>query len=90
MERKQPTYKYTTTNKLKLMIESRRAEMTLKNGDKVLIKDVEKDLADYCGVSADFITAIKRGLSQPSLAVAIKIAQYFSINVEDIFELEGD
>ena len=79
----------TTDNSLKSFIAVKRAEMTAeKGGAKVLIKDVEQDLARHCGVTWDTIKMIKRGVNQPSLSVAMLIAKYFRVRVEDIFELE--
>lgn len=87
MSRKSANYGYTTSNKLRQLIEAKRAEKTVEEGRKFLIRDIEKELADYCEVTHDYVQALKRGLSQPSLAVAIKIAEYFNVNVEFIFTL---
>ncbi|KZR57542.1 hypothetical protein A3781_19690 [Bacillus badius] len=55
---------------------------------QVLIRDVEEELAQYCDVTRDTILMIKRGVNQPSLAVALKIAEYFNVPVEEIFKLK--
>lgn len=82
-------YSYTTGNNLKHFITIRRAEMVAeKGGSNVLIRDVEEDLANFCQVTRDTILMIKRGKNQPSLAVAMKIANYFDKPVEDIFKLQ--
>lgn len=81
------SYTYTTDNKLKSFIEAKRAEKTIETGNKVLIRDIEQDLAEYCEVTTDYVLALKRKLSQPSLAVAFKVSQYFGVKIEDIFNL---
>lgn len=81
---------YKTSNnlgkKLMLMQASKIAE---KGGIKVNVAQVEQEVADFCSVSRDTIVMIKRGLNQPSLPLALKIAKYFETTVEDIFKLEG-
>ena len=87
MSRKQPVYNYTTKNDLNRLIRYRQAELTVEHGRKYLIRDIEQDMANYCDVSLDYVKALKRGLSQPSLAVALKIAEYFKGDVNEIFTL---
>ncbi|MGG6449281.1 helix-turn-helix transcriptional regulator [Pseudobacillus badius] len=89
MASKNQKYSYTTTNSLKHFITIRKAEkIAEKNGMQVLIRDVEEELAQYCDVTRDTILMIKRGVNQPSLAVALKIAEYFNVPVEEIFKLK--
>lgn len=89
---KKPVYNYTTKNDLNRLIRYRQAELTVEHGRKYLIRDIEQDLANYCDVSLDYVKALKRGLSQPSLAVALKIAEYFKKEVDEVFTLieKGD
>lgn len=61
--------------------------MALNGGIRVLKQDIINELADYCGLTFDGMNRIKRGLSLPSLPVALKIAEYFDVSVEDIFKL---
>lgn len=78
----------TTTNNLSYYVRLRRAQkVTESGGAKVLIKDVEQELANYCFMSLEGIRAIKLGKVQPSLHVAMRIADFFGVKVEDIFKL---
>jgi DNA-binding XRE family transcriptional regulator len=52
---------------------------------RVTVKDMEEDIAQYIGLSREGFKAIKKGNSNPSLPVAIKLAEYFNVKVEDIF-----
>lgn len=90
MSNKQSKYSYTTSNTLADNLAITRANKAVETKSMWLIREVEEELANHCQVSRDFIVAIKRGNSQPSLAVALKIAQYFNLKVEDIFKLEGE
>lgn len=84
-------YAYTTVNNLKHYITIKKAEkVSERDGMQVLIRDIEEELADFCQVTRDTILMIKRGKNQPSLAVALKIAQYFGVPVEEVFILKED
>jgi DNA-binding XRE family transcriptional regulator len=61
--------------------------MSVNGGIKVTKKDIIAELAKYCGLTWEGINRIKRGMSLPSLPVALKIAEYFNENVENIFKL---
>ena len=48
----------------------------------------QSDLANEIGVSRKTISTIEVGRFVPSTVIALKIAQYFKVPVEDIFSLE--
>ena len=48
----------------------------------------QEELADAMGVSRQTISSLENGRYNPSVILAIKLARYFSINVEDIFIYE--
>lgn len=45
-------------------------------------------LADAVGVSRQTIIAIERGNYVPSVALALKISQFFEVPVEELFTLQ--
>jgi DNA-binding XRE family transcriptional regulator len=45
-------------------------------------------IGDHCGVGWEAIKRISYGMAQPSLPLAMKIAEYFNTTVEDIYKLE--
>lgn len=52
-------------------------------------KDISQSvLAEQVGVSRQTIHSIERGKYVPSTVLALKIAKYFGVKVEEIFELE--
>ncbi len=61
--------------------------MSTNGGEKVLKTDVIGEVAEFCGVGWENINRVKRGIVTPSLTVALRIAKYFNVNVEDIFEI---
>ena len=55
------------------------------------VRMTQQQLADAVGVSRQTINAIESGKFVPSTVLALKIAQNFGKQVEDIFQLgEGD
>ena len=62
---------------------------------KTIIKELRKmklitqqELANELGLSRQTISYIENGVKVPSITIALKIAEFFSIPVEKIFQLE--
>ena len=47
----------------------------------------QEQLAEAVGVSRQTIHAIERGKGEPSLSLALKLAQLFELKVDELFEL---
>lgn len=65
----------------------------MKNTLKVqrALKDISQDdLAKAVGVSRQSIHSIERNKYVPSTLLALRLAHYFQVNVEDLFQLEPD
>ncbi len=52
-------------------------------------KITQAQLAENIKVSRQTIHAIETGKFVPSTTLALKIANYFNVKLEDIFQLEG-
>jgi transcriptional regulator with XRE-family HTH domain len=76
----------TTTTLTKWLREEQRKRIAYAN-EEILMKDIEQELADYCGITINGIRRIKRDLCSPSIEVGFKIAEFFNVKVSDIFEL---
>ncbi len=50
----------------------------------------QQELAEAVGVTRQTIFAIEKGRYTPSVALALKIADYFDTTVEDLFQLIKD
>lgn len=48
----------------------------------------QTELAEQVGVSKQTILSIETGRFVPSTVLALKIARFFKLKVEDVFELE--
>lgn len=65
----------------------------MKNNIKVLraIKNIsQEELAKKIQVSRQTINAMEKGKYVPSTLLALKLAQFFETQVEDIFTLENE
>ncbi|MBX2866658.1 helix-turn-helix transcriptional regulator [Candidatus Kaiserbacteria bacterium] len=49
----------------------------------------QEDLAGAVGVSRQTIIAIEKGSYVPSVLLALKLATYFNVSVEDLFSYEA-
>ena len=48
----------------------------------------QEDLAKSIGVTRQTILAIEKGKYVPSLDLAFKIARYFHVNIEEVFQYD--
>ncbi|KAA9219693.1 MULTISPECIES: helix-turn-helix transcriptional regulator [Aerococcus] len=65
----------------------------MKNKLKSIRKEhkmTQQDLADLVGVSRQTINMVENNKYDPSLHLAMTIARYLNLHVEDIFLLEED
>lgn len=46
----------------------------------------QEDLAQALGVSRQTVISLEKGKYNPSLALAFKLAHYFGLSIEDIFD----
>jgi putative transcriptional regulator len=63
----------------------------MKNKIKVFraMHDItQEDLARSIGVTRQTILAIEKGKYVPSLDLAFKIARYFHVNIEEVFQFD--
>ncbi|HPF33337.1 MAG TPA: helix-turn-helix transcriptional regulator [Candidatus Sabulitectum sp.] len=67
--------------------------MKLKNRIRVLRAEKEisqKELAEVIGVSRQTVNSIEKGKFNPSVITALKLAEYFAVNVETVFQILED
>lgn len=50
----------------------------------------QEDLAQALGVSRQTVISLEKGKCNPSLALAFKLARYFNLSIEDIFDDSDD
>ena len=50
----------------------------------------QQELADNIGVSRKTISTVETGRFTPSVVIALKLARFFELPVEKVFELESD
>ena len=52
--------------------------------------DVDQEKAQALGVSRQTVISLEKGKYNPSLALAFKLARYFNLSIEDIFDDSDD
>jgi putative transcriptional regulator len=57
---------------------------------RLMLDKTQEDIANVIGVSRQTIHAIEKNKFVPSVQTAIKLAKYFGLSVEDLFELGDD
>lgn len=50
----------------------------------------QEDLAQALGVSRQTVISLEKGKYNPSLALAFKLARYFNLSIEDVFDDSDD
>ncbi|MGB5244044.1 MAG: helix-turn-helix transcriptional regulator [Lutimonas sp.] len=58
--------------------------------ERAILDLTQEDLAEKIGVSRQTINSIEKNRYVPSTILALKLAQVFNKNVNEIFELEGN
>lgn len=80
-------YPYKVRNKLNIKMRELQIRRMEETGKRVTLGEIEREVAKYCHLTTDGIKSIKRGLSMPSLPVAMRLSEFFGCKVEDIFQL---
>lgn len=82
--------KYELKNKLDSYIVRETGRRMAESGVKTTKGKIMKELADHCGIGVEAVKLMNRNVSQPSLVVALRVADYFDTRVENIFEVQND
>jgi putative transcriptional regulator len=68
----------------KPLLTTRIRELRFEHGQMT-----QQDLADRLSVTRQTIIALEAGRYAPSLLLALRMAKFFNVTVEDIFQLNG-
>lgn len=79
---------YNVSNSLDSYLTRELGERMARTGIRMYKENIMEDVARHSGVGVENIKRISRNVAQPSLGVAIKIADYFEVKVEDIFKID--
>lgn len=82
--------KFSVKNKLDSYIVREVGRIMAESGTRTTKTKVMEELAVHSGVGLESIRLINRNVSQPSLVVSLRIADYFDTRVENIFEVLED
>ena len=70
------------------MKETENIRNTLRRHRFLFGELTQQELAEKIGVSRQTIVALEKGQYNPSVALALRLASFFQVNVEDLFHLE--
>ncbi len=78
--------KFKVVNNLDKFINIRQAQMMLKlDGTRITRKQIEEELAGYCGTSHKNIISIERNINPSSIDIAMLICEFFECSFEEMF-----
>jgi DNA-binding XRE family transcriptional regulator len=83
---KKPSAQFKVENNLDKYVKELQSNFRI-NGKRRNLKQVQEVIGAYCNVTWYNIDSIRLGKSVPTLPVALKIAEYFGVKIEDIFEI---
>ncbi len=68
----------------KAMIQNRIRQLRFQAGEMT-----QQALADRVGITRQTVIALEKGAYYPSLELAFRIAEAFSVPLEDVFQFKG-
>lgn len=77
-------------DKLDQLISVRIAQSFIETGENMTVADLSAEFGAYADVSPTALVQIKSSNYMPSLATAFKLAKFFGVPLEEIFQLEDD
>ncbi|MCP8973124.1 helix-turn-helix domain-containing protein [Bacillus licheniformis] len=80
-------YPFVLSNNLDKFLRIKQARMTVEKKQPVTLQDVNKDMAKFMGVSDNTINLIKSNNYNPSLVVAMAMAEYLETTVDELFNI---
>lgn len=81
-------YPFVLTHELDKYLRIKQARMTVEQKKAVTLQDIYNDMAEYMGVSVNTVSLIKSNNYNPSLVVAMAMAEYLGATVDEIFHIK--
>ena len=77
-------------NNIKKFIQAEQDRLKHEIGYKIPIGQIKETIGKKCGTSYHNIEQMYKGYSQPKIGLALKLAEYFDVPVEELFFLEDE
>lgn len=81
-------YPFILKHDLDRHLRIKQAKLTVERGRAVTLKELYKEMAEYMGVSENTVALIKANNYNPSLVVAMAMAEYLGTTVDELFSIE--
>lgn len=78
-------YPFVLKNNLDKYLRIKQARLTVDTGKAYTLKDVHKELTEFVGSSENMVSLVKSGNYNPSLVVAMAMAKFLDVKVDDLF-----
>lgn len=79
---------YRTTTNLDKFIKEYQNKVSIERNKPITIREVMEELGEYADISWQTVKQIKNKNMQPSLAGAMRIAEFFQTTIEEIWTVE--
>jgi DNA-binding XRE family transcriptional regulator len=79
---------YGVDNKLDYYVKKLQAKYN-DMGLHISLRQIQEEVGSYCGVTWHNIDSIRLGKSIPALQVAMRVADYFDVSVEEMFMIHS-
>lgn len=80
-------YKYELNNNLAKHLRIKQARISIERNNSITLQDLYNEMATYMGVSTNTVALIKAGNYNPSLIVAMAMAEYLETTVNELFTI---
>ncbi|KZR57513.1 helix-turn-helix transcriptional regulator [Pseudobacillus badius] len=80
-------YPFELKNDLDRFLRLKQARLTVERGEPVTLQDLYIEMSEYMGVSKNTVGLIKANNYNPSLVVAMAMAQYLETTVDELFSI---
>lgn len=81
-------YPFELSNNLSKHLRIKQARLTVANKKAVTLQELYDDMAEYMGVSTNTVALIKGNNYNPSLVVAMAMAEYLETTVDELFSIK--
>lgn len=81
-------YPFELKHNLDKALRLKQAQLTVERGNPITLQELYKDMAEFMGVSENTVALIKSNNYNPSLVVALAMAEYLGTSVDDLFSIE--
>ncbi|WP_142385065.1 helix-turn-helix transcriptional regulator [Cytobacillus massiliigabonensis] len=81
-------YPFKLKNNLDRYLRVKQAKLTIERNQSLTLQDLYKEMAAYMGVTVNTVALIKANNYNPSVVVALAMAEFLGATVDELFSIE--